>query len=112
MSLLLLNSQYGVDKPLPYSWDVSGSVEKPLAYSWTVYQSIEKSLPYSWHVIATIEKALAYSWTIYQSIEKPLTYSWRIIRFFVSSAALRTFRSVKRKKVFRRPPPQREDDFE
>lgn len=109
MSFFLLSSQYDVSRELTYTWEIKGAFEKSLAYSWTIYQAIEKPLVYTWEIHAFFEKVLSYSWTIYQAVEKPLVYSWRVMGFFLSSRALFTFRSRRRTKTFRRPPPGRED---
>lgn len=110
MSLLFLDSIYGVEKKVEYKWDIHGSVEKALPYSWTVYEVVEKELPYSWRINVYVDKVLPYSWSIYQSVERPLVYSWRVMRWYISSRVLFHFRSKKRQKTFQRPPYNR--DFE
>ena len=110
MSLLLLNSSSPVERPFAYSWSINGVTEKALAYSWTIFQAVEKPFAYSWKIIAYVDKLLPYSWTIFQAIDKPLVYSWRIVRFYTSSMTLYNFRTRRRKRVFRRDPP-RKDDF-
>lgn len=76
MSLILLNSDFEVEKTQTYSWNILADVEKVLGYSWHIHEYVEKTLSYSWTITEWIEKALSYSWEIKGWIERALLYSW------------------------------------
>lgn len=102
MSLILLNSNFEVEKTCQYSWNILESVEKDIEYSWNIREYVEKALEYSWSYKVWVEQALEYSWNIRTWVEKILEYSWNIFETGVTPGAfaLYKFSSSKRQKTF------------
>jgi hypothetical protein len=102
LSLILLNSNFEVEKTCQYSWNILESVEKDIEYSWNIREYVERVLGYSWSFKAWVEQGLEYSWNISAWVKKQLQYSWNIFATAITSETFvkYEFSSAKRPKAF------------
>lgn len=76
MSFILINSEYGIDKNIGYSFGIRGEISKNIGYSWQTIFSI--NIGYSWEtIILPVSKNMGYSFTIYEEVLKNIGYSWK-----------------------------------
>lgn len=102
MSLILLNSNYRVEKRADYSFVVYDLISKNIDYSWIPEISLD--IDYSWETsIIPVSKNIDYSFDIYSMIQRNVYYSWNGYAFSdspIENATGYEFKSNKRVKVF------------